>query len=250
MEQKVQKFDKYKEKGAYHWRELENNLKRYNAGLAARYNLSKDIIVKNCISPQMIIDIGCGDGVFTKRIAEIYKTSTVIGFDFDETAIRIANEKTKKFPLFNLSFIHGDAFNRIIKADLIIATDVIEHLYSPDKFMINCFTVLNDGGYLFLSTPIRYKEFPDDKYHIHEFFYKELEDFLKRFGFSIVEHKCSHDYCFIEKYGRQFKFIGIGKMRLYKYMYNISALYFGINVFEKSDCMLPTMQYILLKKDI
>jgi len=40
----------------------------------------------------------------------------------------------------------------------------------------------------------------------------------------------------------------MGKMRLYKYMYNFSAMYFGINVFENSNYILPTMQYILLRK--
>lgn len=84
---------------------------------------------------------------------------------------------------------------------------------------MHCFNTLIHGGYLFLSTPIRYKEFPDDKYHIREFFYKELEIFSKSFGFSIVEHQHSHDYCFIEKYNKRIKLIGIGKMRLYKYLF-------------------------------
>lgn len=42
---RVQQFNKYKEKGAYHWKELEKSLKRYNAGLAARYNIAEDIIL-------------------------------------------------------------------------------------------------------------------------------------------------------------------------------------------------------------
>lgn len=247
MEQ-AQKFNKYKEKGAYHWRELEKNLKRYNAGLAARYNIAEDMIVRNCQNPQVIIDIGCGDGYFTKKLAELYKHSTVIGFDIDDIAIKLAAEKTEGLSLTNLSFVCGNAFDQAKKADLIVATEVIEHLYNPDEFMINCLNALIPEGYLFLSTPIRHKEFPDDKYHIREFFYKELEFFSKSFGFFTVEHKHSHDYYFIENYSKRIKLIGIGKMRVYKYIYNLLAIYFSKNVFEKTECRLPTMQYILLEK--
>lgn len=45
--------------------------------------------------------------------------------------------------------------------------------------------------------------------------------------------------------------MGIGKMRLYKYIYNIADKYFGKNgknVFKQQNCKLPKMQYILLKK--
>jgi len=183
MEQIVQKFNKYKERGAYHWREMEvRSLKRYNTGLAARYNLSKDIIIRNCHNPRNVIDVGCGDGFFTTMLAELYKNSTVTGFDYDETAIMLAKERAKGLSLSNLLFVQGDAFTHTEKADLIVATDVIEHLHKPDEFMVSCFNTLTaSGGYLFLSTPIRYKEFPDDQYHVHEFFFKELENFSKSF---------------------------------------------------------------------
>lgn len=248
MELTFQEFSKYKERGAYHWKELENNLKRYNAGTAARYNISQEIIFRNCKNPRNIVDVGCGDGIFTKRLAGIYKNSAVTGFDFDEMAIQLAVEKTNKLLLFNLSFVYGNAFEYVKKADLIVATDVIEHLCKTDEFMRNCYNALTDKGYLFLSTPLRYREFPDDKYHIQEFFYTELENFSKSYGFSIIEHKSSHDYFFIEKYNKKIKFMGIGKMRLYKYLYNLLAIYFDRNVFEKTECILPTMQYLLLKK--
>jgi len=250
MEQTVQEFNKYKERGAYHWREMEvRSLKRYNAGLAARYNLSKDIIIRNCHNPRNVIDVGCGDGFFTTMLAEFYKDSTITGFDYNEAAIMLAKEKIKNLSLSNLSFVQGDAFKYAEKADLIVATDVIEHLNKSDEFMRNCFNILASRGYLFLSTPIRYKEFPDDKYHVHEFFRKELEDFSRSFGFTItVEQRCSHDYCFIEKYSRRIGFMGVGKIRMYKYLYNIFAIYFGHNVFEHPECALPTMHYILLAR--
>jgi 2-polyprenyl-3-methyl-5-hydroxy-6-metoxy-1,4-benzoquinol methylase len=96
------------------------------------------------------MDIACGDGCFTKRLAGLYyKDSTTIGFDTEDIAIRSAIEKTNELSLANLSFVCGNAFDHAKEADLIVATDVIEHLYNPDKFMMYCFNTLIPGGYLF-----------------------------------------------------------------------------------------------------
>jgi 2-polyprenyl-3-methyl-5-hydroxy-6-metoxy-1,4-benzoquinol methylase len=40
--------------------------------------------------------------------------------------------------------------------DLVAATDVIEHVEDPDRFVSECARVLRPGGLLFLSTPNRY----------------------------------------------------------------------------------------------
>ena len=37
--------------------------------------------------------------------------------------------------------------------DIIIATDVVEHLHSPNEFFLNAKRVLRDKGLLFVSTP-------------------------------------------------------------------------------------------------
>lgn len=247
MKKDSQDFNKYREKGAYHWKETRKYVKRYNAGLAARYNLTKKIITAHCGTPLTIADIGCGDGFFSAILAGNYPGSEVVGFDTDSTAIELANKKTGG--ISNVSFTEGDAFEHLKEADLIVAADVIEHLYKPYEFMENCFEILSPGGHLFLSTPIRFKEIPNDGYHIHEYFYGELEKISRVAGFRIIKHRVSHDYIYLERYGRRISLMGVGKMRLYKYLYNLMAVYFENNVFEKSDCDLPVMQYILLKKD-
>jgi 2-polyprenyl-3-methyl-5-hydroxy-6-metoxy-1,4-benzoquinol methylase len=247
MGKESQEFNKYKEKGAYHWKETRKYLKRYNAGLTARYTLSRRIIASGCGTPGTIADIGCGDGFFTSILAGSYRGAKVRGFDTDSTAIELAAKNTGE--ISNLSFTQGDAFEHLETADLITALDVIEHMYKPYDFMESCFRTLSQGGHLFLSTPVRIKEIPDDPYHMHEYFYEELEKFSGVAGFSIVEHRVSHDYIFLERYNRRIRLMGAGKMRLYKYLYNLMAIYFDNNVFERSDCTLPAMQYILLKKD-
>ena len=192
MTDKVQEFNKYAERGAYHWKELKPSLKRFNAGLAARYELSKEIITKQCRNPGIVIDVGCGDGAFTSTLAMHYRGAEVTGFDFDESAIRLAKEKLAEKGLANLSFLRGNDFEHIKSAGLITATDVIEHIFRPDEFMRDSFNALTPDGFMFLSTPVKTREVPDDKYHVREFGIQELEDFSKSFGFVVAAHMASH----------------------------------------------------------
>lgn len=245
----VQEFNKYKELGPYHWDGLKKTIRGYNAPLAARYALSEGMIKKNCRNPGRIVDVGCGDGVFTKRLAEIYMDSEVIGFDFDETAIDNAVKKTEKLGLSNLSFVNGDVFKHVTEADLIVATDVIEHLNKPDVFLATCHDTLTSGGKLFISTPIRYREHSTDPYHVREFFYDELEALSRFFDFSVLDHTRSHEFKYNERYNLKFRLAGIGKERYYyKFFYNLLAIHRGRNIFEAQQCSLPIMQYILLGK--
>ena len=243
----IQKFNKYIEKGPYHWRETEPKLGRFNPHLAARYELSLDMITRHCLTPASILDIGCGDGVFTAMLADRYRKGRVEGFDYDATAIVLAREMIASKDLANLTFEEGDAFQRAKDVGLITATDVIEHLHDPGRFLEDSYRTLHHGGCLFLSTPIRCEEVPPDKYHFKEFEFDELRDFSMKFGFSVVDHKSSHDLTYLKRYLRIFR-PGIGKLRPFKYLYSLLAIRFGNNVFKKGPCSRPTMQYILLRK--
>lgn len=247
MTGKVQEFNKYAERGAYHWRELKPSLKRFNAGLAARYELSREIITRRCRNPGVVIDIGCGDGAFTSTLAGHYSEAGVTGFDFDESAIRLAKEMLAEMGLANLNFLRGNAFEHVKSVGLITATDVIEHIFRPDEFMQDSFNALDPNGFLFLSTPVKTKEVPDDKYHVREFGLQELEGFSKSFGFTVVVHEASHPWSCMKKYNKSYRF-GLGKIRLYKYIYNALTIYFKSNVFKNTSCPDPVMQYILLNK--
>lgn len=238
-----QEFTKYDEQGAYHWKQMRSSLRRFNAGLAARYEVAMQIIElgagqKNINS---ILDIGCGDGYFTSLLAKRFPESRVRGFDFSATAIKFAHQMSK---LRNVEFSLGDAFAAADQYDLIVATDVIEHVYDAGLFLDNCRARLGSGGGLFLSTPIRIKEIPDDRFHVHEFFYNELESLLVQHGFQCKSHSVSHDFSILEAYSKRHSFFGMGKMRLGKYKTNFLANYLNRNPFAAKNCTLPTMQYL------
>lgn len=242
-----QEFTKYDEQGAYHWKQMRCSLKRFNAGLAGRYEMAEQILRKHLLDfpANRILDIGCGDGYFTNILADVFSGAEVLGFDFSVTGIGYAKEMSRH-P--GIKFSVGDAFDSPGLFDLIVVTDVIEHVPDAADFLRRCTNKLSDNGYIFCSTPIRIKEIPDDPFHIHEFFYGELESLMEDGGFKCLDHAVSHDYKILASYGKRYSIFGLGKMRLSKYKSNFLACFLKKNPFSKIVCELPTMQYLLAQK--
>lgn len=99
--------------------------------------------------PGKILVIGCG----SKREMTIVSSrhSEVWGIDISQTAI----EKTKKrFPKYNLEVM--DACNMSFAEnyfDIIVCSEVIEHLPNQSMFLNDVSRILNEGGVFILTTP-------------------------------------------------------------------------------------------------
>jgi ubiquinone/menaquinone biosynthesis C-methylase UbiE len=104
----------------------------------------KELLVKK---NQTFLDLGCGCGDFSHFIPKNYK---YIGLDFTETQVKKAQQMkinvksadlSKTFPLKNNS------------VDVILASEIIEHLFDTDFFLSECRRVLKKNGILILTTP-------------------------------------------------------------------------------------------------
>ncbi len=100
-----------------------------------------------------VLDLGCGNGYFSHEIAKL--GFEVHGVDRSESGIRIARES---FP--ELQFWVEDAEKAIIPHlfsaetfDLVVSTEVVEHLYDPRQFVENVFHLLKPSGQFIVSTP-------------------------------------------------------------------------------------------------
>lgn len=90
---------------------------------------------------------------------ELYKRGygNVWGFDASISGIKVAKEK---FTEIKDRFEIHNAYNKKLPSsfpqrdyDVVLSVEVIEHLYSPNKYLENVSEYLKPNGYLILSTP-------------------------------------------------------------------------------------------------
>ena len=166
-------FDKYRTRGAYHWRELSRNPFR-----GWPYTRSRvEWVVRQCGDAERILEVGCGDAAILARLAQ--RGKIVSGVDVDASAIELARG------IFSQKRLVGNFYSRLEEVgpgsfDAIILAEVIEHIEEPHPLLASLTRRMSDSGRLILTTPIRLKEEPQDPHHVHEFTPSELVAELER----------------------------------------------------------------------
>lgn len=103
------------------------------------------------VSPGVrLLDCGCREGVNTADIAQIVRAQKVIGLDYNLKALRQLSARGI-IPL--RADLNICIPLRSESIDVIIATDVLEHLVNPFTFVGEMYRVLKPGGYVVLDTP-------------------------------------------------------------------------------------------------
>jgi 2-polyprenyl-3-methyl-5-hydroxy-6-metoxy-1,4-benzoquinol methylase len=99
-----------------------------------------------------ILDVGCGNGYLVNYLISLGYNA--YGTDASEKGITIAKQtNADRFFVQDLSTDKLPPELLHLKFDTIIATEVIEHLYDPEDFIIFCKQALNGKGEIILSTP-------------------------------------------------------------------------------------------------
>lgn len=98
-----------------------------------------------------VLDVGCGDGTMAERVSGTRPNARVVGLDWSATALASARRRgvvgvRASVDDAGLPFRSG-AF------DVVVFSEVIEHLVDPDLALAEVRRVLVSGGTLLLSTP-------------------------------------------------------------------------------------------------
>jgi SAM-dependent methyltransferase len=111
----------------------------------------KDVLSLFTHDPEArLLDLGCGDGEFTLKVAEKIGTRIIFGLDGGGEDVESAKKKgiiclqtnlEARFPFEDKSF------------DVVCANQVIEHLSNTDGFISEIHRVLKPAGYAVISTP-------------------------------------------------------------------------------------------------
>ncbi|MBI5449195.1 class I SAM-dependent methyltransferase [Candidatus Gottesmanbacteria bacterium] len=95
------------------------------------------------------LDLGCGDGVFTREMARAIGTTRISGIDIIDSEIAKAQKNGIAVKKADLDGVFPFSTNTF---DVVTGTQVIEHLFEVDSFVSEVYRVLKPGGIAVIST--------------------------------------------------------------------------------------------------
>ena len=126
------------------------------------------------VDGKSVLDVGCGVGYLLAEIGKAFKPSSLSGSDFSEEAMMASRQK---FP--GIVFFQHDIGNPLReKYDMIICTEVLEHLEKPWLGLKNLRDALNPGGGLVLTVPEGRRDYSNE--HINFWSPESWKAFLER----------------------------------------------------------------------
>jgi 2-polyprenyl-3-methyl-5-hydroxy-6-metoxy-1,4-benzoquinol methylase len=174
--------------------------------------LKANIIFSN---ESKLLDVGCGKGTLGYYLNS---DKILYGIDISKIAISEAIKTYKRADALDIDRENLPYENNFF--DIVVALDVIEHVFDPISMLKEAYRVLKRGGKFILSTPnILYEEylknfvrnrrfpktsgdsFPYDGGHIHFFTYQDIYDLMNQIGFRAFPmgpYKHRFDYEFKE----------------------------------------------------
>lgn len=151
-----------------------------------------------------ICDLGCGNGYMANRLAGL--GYDVTGIDASETGLAIARQTSSNAQFIEALIDANLGVNTGLNSfDVVISSDVIEHLYRPADLLEASISVLKPTGQLLIGTP----------YH----------GYLKNLALSIGGKMDSH-FCALDD-GGHIKFFSVKTLSLLLQNYGFENLRFS-----------------------
>lgn len=153
----------------------------------------------------LILDLGCGIGYGSYKLAE--QGGSVTAIDFDQQAIDFAKEnwqhgnivfKQRDILQLNDSDLPG-------KVDLVTAFEVVEHVIFDTGVIQKAKQLLKTGGLLFVSVPnqtVIPHTIELNPYHIKHYSLDDIQKELANRGFTVEEVRYQNDEGFVEADGK------------------------------------------------
>jgi|LGVF01.1.fsa_nt_gb ubiquinone/menaquinone biosynthesis C-methylase UbiE len=172
------------------------------------YSRQRARIIMRYLNPKKddrVLDAGCGIGYYAFELATKFGCK-VNGVDLDAEDIELANKIIKKTHIQNVEFSVCDISELKFgdeTFDIIIFSEVLEHIGDDIRVLNELYRVLNPQGYLIISTPHVdiIEEYTEQKPKIHKkpldlkgghirngYSLESMLELLNGTGFNVVEY--------------------------------------------------------------
>ncbi len=99
-----------------------------------------------------VLDVGCGSGVHGAELKRIYG-HRVVGVDLSEPSIRKAKTRLAEAYVADVTKPEQYPFQAGRRFDVVMFSDVLEHLYDPLEVLTRHYPLLAPGGKVLISLP-------------------------------------------------------------------------------------------------
>lgn len=128
-----------------------------------------------------ILDIGCGHGLFVESLRKCGFIS--YGIEGSKSAVTLWPEKYKDS--YQILDLRDDIYNEIPKTDIVICTEVAEHIIKDKADHLISIIVANEPEYIYFSAATYYQDSGRNPGHINEQPFMYWLNIFHSFGYCI-----------------------------------------------------------------
>ena len=174
----------------------------YEYDVDATSNTAPANVIRLIGRDKNVLEIGCGPGSITKVLAD-QNNCKVTGLELDPEAIKKVKPYCVNVMQADLNSSEWPAILKNYQFDVVLAADVLEHLYDPWSSLKRMVPLINENGYIVISLPhvghaavaaclingdFDYRDWGLlDKTHIRFFGFKNIEDLFAQANLKIIE---------------------------------------------------------------
>jgi len=177
--------------------------------IASKHSFPKDVDrIASLIQRRhgLILDLACGPGNFTRRIARLAPESTVVGFDLSPQMLERAVRLTVKEGLRNVYYMRGSALSLPFRSesfDAVTCCGALQLFSNIDQAVGEIARVLKPQGDFVCQTTLASRKPPlvirmaDHVLKFGYFYLDDLKERLYRFNFDLkAEERSNINYIF------------------------------------------------------